>query len=118
MSYTEVEVIGRKDASVLVKWRNPTGLLRKTYLPATLVRENSALLEDLELGITHVSGFEEMLLETKFAQKAACLALTLEQAGIDTYKALQDAPRKVGHICGEDIYQVVAALNRVFNKGD
>lgn len=38
-----------------------------------------------------------------------CIRRTLESAGIDTLKKLDNAPGIVGHICGNiDIYQLVA----------
>lgn len=40
-----------------------------------------------------------------------CIRRTFESAGIDTLKKLDNAPRTVGHICGNiDIYQLVAHI--------
>lgn len=47
------------------------------------------------------------------AESKACIAGRLERAGIDSLDKLQNAPRLAGHpVCGTDVYQLVAALNR------
>ena len=46
--------------------------------------------------------------------KANCISQTLRNAGIEDMETLQNAPRILGgHVCGEDIYQIVAELNRL-----
>lgn len=59
----------------------------------------------------------DYILETSFRDKADCISQTFEKANIVDLVSLQNAPRKLGHICGEDIYQIVAELNEVFERG-
>ncbi len=44
------------------------------------------------------------------AQKRTCVKRTFIQAGIRTIKDVENAPTRVGHICGLDIYQIVARI--------
>ena len=39
-----------------------------------------------------------------------CIKRTFAQAGITNLAGVENAPRKTGHICGLDIYQVIALL--------
>jgi hypothetical protein len=39
-----------------------------------------------------------------------CIKQTFAQAGIKTLAGVENAPTKVGHICGMDIYQLIALL--------
>jgi hypothetical protein len=42
--------------------------------------------------------------------KRVCIKRTFLQAGIRTLKDVENAPTRVGHICGLDIYQIVARI--------
>ncbi len=118
MNETEVKIMSRSGQSVLVAWIDGSGKDRETYVLASLISDEGTIaITELELGIEQMTGFEEMLLDTEFAQQAACIADTLEQAGIKSQKSLQNAPRIVGHICNRDIYQIVEVLNKAFDKG-
>lgn len=44
------------------------------------------------------------------AHQRDCIKRTLAQAGIRDLAALENAPTRVGHICGLDIYLIVAQL--------
>lgn len=60
--------------------------------------------------------FSKLLVRSdcKFRAQANCLAQTLRQTNINDMVTLQNAPRIIGrHICGVDIYQLVAELNRL-----
>jgi len=43
-------------------------------------------------------------------RQRACIAQTFAQAGIRCLADVENAPTRVGHICGLDIYQIVAYL--------
>lgn len=59
---------------------------------------------------------QQLLANTEFADEADCIASTFERARLTTYERWQNAPVKVGtSVCGEDIYSVVAALNKAHN---
>lgn len=55
-----------------------------------------------------------VLLASKFASKTDCIYRAFEHAGLLELTGIANAPVIVGHICGEDIYQVVAEINRLW----
>lgn len=105
-----VKVISRKGMSELIEWETEHGV-RRAYLPSGMVIDGEEVDEnDLLVGIPYGGVFLEKLLDSRFSGKANCIADTLEQAGMVTIIDLDNAPRKIGHICGEDIYQIVEVL--------
>jgi len=112
----QVTIISRANQSMLVKWVDANGKIRLTYVMSSLIHEGGIPLEELELGIEAGAGWSYLLSGTEFSESAECISAVFEQAKITDWHSLQNAPRKVGHICGEDIYQIVATLNRLLKK--
>ena len=112
----QVTVESRSIQSSLVRWEDYSGKVCRTYIMSALVKNGKVPLEELELGIPFDAGWSELLSDTQFSKTADCIAETLERAKITDWKSLQNAPRKLGHICGEDIYQIVATLNRLLKE--
>ena len=102
-------VISHKGFSELVEWETRHGV-RRAYLPTGTVIEGEADQDLLTQGIPYGGIYLEKLLDSRFSGKADCISGALEKAGMVTMRDLDNAPRKVGHICGEDIYQIVEVL--------
>ena len=117
MEMVQVKKVQHSGQSSLVEWTDDRGDKKRVFIPTALIKSGHVLREELEFGIEYSAGFDELLKDTEFSQKADCIAKTLQQGGVNDMKSLQNAPRIVGHICGEDIYQIVAALNGAFAKG-
>lgn len=57
----------------------------------------------------------ELLKETAYADKADCIAQTLERFNLHHGGRWENAPIRTGStICGEDVYRVIAALNETY----
>lgn len=113
-----VKVISRKGESVLVSWENQ-GMVNKAYIPASLIDEDGKADSDmLGMGIPYeTSIWLYALRETEqYRDKAECISQALEQGGCVTDADLHNAPIRVGHVCGEDIYQIVQAILGVFDR--
>ena len=113
----ETRVISRKGQSELVEWDTDRGV-RRAYLPSGLVVDGEADPDVLSQGIPYGGLYLEILLDSRFSSKAECIAKALERAGMTTLNDLANAPRIVGHICGEDIYQIVAVLTTTSEQNE
>jgi hypothetical protein len=103
----------------LIIWRNATDFKVKLVgagMEAGLDREQVGQLVRLythgpppppELPFDLALAIEALPLESRARD---CIKQTFAQAGIKTLAGVENAPTKTGHICGMDIYQIIALI--------
>ena len=62
--------------------------------------------------------FRKVLRKTKYKDKIDFIMRFFENAGIDNYDALQNAPGSIGHLPNIDIYDLVKAINDALVEDD
>lgn len=56
-----------------------------------------------------------IILDSPYANKVNCILRHIEAANLVTWARLQDLPSQ-GHICGVDVYQLLATINENWEK--
>ena len=57
---------------------------------------------------------KEVVIQSKYLQKANCMIRALTQAGVSHVDDLDNLPRALPKVCGEDVYQVVTELRKIW----
>lgn len=61
--------------------------------------------------------WKEILEHTSYADKTPCILKFFTANNVRTLNDVQNAPGRLGHICGVDIYKLVDEINKIFLHG-